>query len=194
MQTESSSTPKPISGWMTFCHIRRDLERYSEQAGCESLLLLAIKNLHRHPSLAGVLFYRVGRWLWTGRRNPILFLMLVCYYLVYPLVRMYSGVELSPRADVGPGLCIMHFGPTVIHPDVSAGENLTVLHGVTIGASRTGVPRIGSGVSIGVGATILGGIVVGNSVRIGAGAVVTQDLPDNCTAVGMPARPLEACD
>jgi serine O-acetyltransferase len=85
----------------------------------------------------------------------------------------------------------MHFGPTIVHADVVAGKNLTLMHGVTIGAAKTGIPRLGDDVAIGIGAAVIGGIVVGNNVQIGAGAVVTKDLPDNCTAVGIPAQPIK---
>jgi serine acetyltransferase len=76
----------------------------------------------------------------------------------------------------------------VIHPQTHAGHHLTILHGATIGAGTGGVPLIGDNVSIGCGATIIGGIRIGNHATIGAGAVVTKDIPAQALAVGVPAR------
>ena len=53
------------------------------------------------------------------------------------------------------------------------------------------MPVIGDNVDIGTGAVILGGVHIGNNVRIGANAVVNKDIPDNCTAVGAPAKPIK---
>jgi serine O-acetyltransferase len=168
-----------------------DVARYADSHTPGNLLLLALKKLYSHPSLAGVIYYRIGRWLWLSRRRPLHAAALILYRALYPLVRMYSGVELSPRAQIEAGLCIMHFGPTIIHANVMAGKNLTLMHGVTIGAAKTGIPRLGDNVAIGIGAAVIGSIVIGSNVHIGAGAVVTKDLPDNCTAVGIPAQPIK---
>lgn len=102
---------------------------------------------------------------------------------------MYSGLDLLPFADIGPGMKVIHFGPTVVHPNTVAGENLTLRQGVTIGLAKTGVPRLGNNVTVGVGATIIGGISIGDNVTIGAGAVVTHSMPANTTVVGIPACP-----
>lgn len=170
--------------------VKCDISRYKTHSEKEPLSLLLCRNIYRHPSLVGVIYYRVGQWLYANRRNPLCLLLLGLYHLFYPIVRIYSGLELSPRTQIGAGLCILHFGPVVIHPDVVAGENLTLLHRVTLGYAKSGLPRIGNNVSIGVGATIIGGISVGNNVSIGAGAVVTKDIPSDCTAVGVPAKPI----
>jgi serine O-acetyltransferase len=168
--------------------LRRDTTRYSQsQSG---FLVQAVKNLYSHPAFAAVVFYRLGRWAWSGRRNPVLSVLYIVYRLLYPLVRWYSGVELQARTQIGAGLCVMHFGPVVIHPSVIAGEDLTVLQGVTIGESREGAPILGNRVAIGVGATVIGRVTIGDDVNIGAGAVVVRDLPSGCTAVGVPAKPL----
>ncbi|HEY1012826.1 MAG TPA: hypothetical protein VGE07_09005, partial [Herpetosiphonaceae bacterium] len=176
----------PPSWAETIDCLRRDIRRYGEGR----LLPLALKNLYLHPALAGALCYRLGRWLAGRRRSPLGLLGWIGYRVAYPLVRLYSGVELPAEARIGPGLCLMHFGPIVIHPGVTAGANLTLLHSVTIGSAASGVPRLGANVKIGTGAVVMGGIEVGDDVRIGAGAVVTDSLPAGCTAVGVPARPV----
>lgn len=174
----------------TWHAIQRDVSQYATNNRHRSLLRVAIENLYRHPALAGIIYYRFGSWLYHNRHKPLLFVLFLLHRLFYPLVRMYSGMELSPRTQIGPGFCAMHFGPIVIHPDVVAGENLTLLHRVTLGYAKSGTPIIGNNVAIGVGATVIGGLHIGDNVSIGAGAVVTRDLPPNCTAVGIPARPI----
>jgi serine O-acetyltransferase len=187
IEEKVSSFQNPNFKWkQMFQAIKLDLQRYAN--GTSNLWLVFLKNLYIHPSIANVIYYRIGHWLWVSRQNPVLTLVLFLYRLIYPIIRQYGGVELSPRTNIGPGLCIFHFGPTIIHPDVIAGENLTIMNGVTIGAAKSGVPRIGDRVSIGCGATVIGGIAIGDDVNIGAGAVVTTNMPSNCTAVGVPAR------
>jgi serine O-acetyltransferase len=172
--------------------IRCDIKRYNKDNS--PLLWAAIKAAYSHPAFIGVVWYRIGHALWTGRRNPVCFLALVLHRLIYPLVRIHSGLELGPRTQIGPGLYISHFGPTVIHPDTIAGSNLTVLQGVTIGEHRQGVPHIGNNVSIAVGAKVIGGITIGDNVVVGTGAVVVKDVPPGCTVVGIPAHPVNSPD
>jgi len=174
--------------------MRQDLRRYSRDAPLPVVLL---RSVYLHPSLAGILYYRIGHWLWLNRRNPLVLLMFLCYLALYPLVRMYSGLELLPQTTVGPGLQVLHLGPTVIHYQAMIGSNVTLLHGVTIGVSvigisNTGAPRIGDNVSIGAGAAILGDITIGDNVTIGANAVVTRPVPADTTVVGIPAKPVFA--
>jgi serine O-acetyltransferase len=106
------------------------------------------------------------------------------------MVRIYSGLELPAKAQIGPGLFVGHFGPTVIHPNTVAGCNLTIEHGVTIGIGPTGVPRIGNDVYIGAGAKVINGITIGDHASVGAGAVVVKDVPAHCVVVGVPAMPV----
>ncbi|MCS6880173.1 MAG: hypothetical protein RMK84_03815 [Oscillochloridaceae bacterium] len=172
--------------------IRQDLRRYSRDA---PLLVVFLRSAYLHPALAGVLYYRIGHWLWLNRRNPLIFLAFLGYLAFYPLVRMYSGLELLPQTTVGPGLQVLHLGPTVIHYRAILGSNVTLLHSVTIGVSVIGIsnigaPRIGNNVAIGAGAAILGDITIGDNVTIGANAVVTRSVPADTTVVGNPARPV----
>ncbi len=168
--------------------LRRDMSRYTGNPS--GFLVQGIKNLYSHPAYAGVVFYRLTRSLWLRRSNPVFNAAFLVSRLIYPLVRWHSGVELQARTQIGPGLCLMHFGPIVIHPDTVAGEDLTVLPGVTIGEDDRGTPVIGDRVAVGAGALIIGRVTVGSDVNIGAGAVVVKDLPGCCTAVGVPAKPL----
>jgi serine O-acetyltransferase len=176
---------KPI--WLeTIEYIKRDIRSYKYAS--YSLWDQAIRNLYSHPSFAGVVFYRLGRWAWSARPSLLGRIFYFIYCIFYPLVRWYSGVELPARTQIGPGLAILHFGPTVIHPDTIAGENLSILPGITLGEAKNGTPCLGNNVAIGVGAIIIGSITIGDYVNIGAGAVVINDVPDHSTAVGNPAR------
>ncbi len=170
--------------------IKSDLKRYNNEN--DKLLHSLIKAAYTHPAFIGLVWYRIGHTLWEKRNNPIFFFLLTINRILYPLVRIHSGLELSPRAQIGPGLYIAHFGPTVVHPNTRAGSNLTLLQGVTIGEHNNGVPTFGNNVAIATGAKVIGGITIGDNVTIGAGAVVVKDVPDNCTVVGIPAKSISS--
>lgn len=91
--------------------------------------------------------------------------------------------------SIGPGFVARHAHGTIITA-THIGRNLTVHHQVTIGwgADPKHPPSVGDDVFIGTGAKVLGAISIGDRARIGANAVVVTDLPDDCTAVGVPAR------
>ena len=164
-----------------------DIERYKSHPS-QGQFIAGAKALYSHPAFAGVVWYRLSRYLWLKKRNPLFFLFLLMTRLLYPLVRLYSGLELAPSVEIGPGLWVGHFGPIVRNPAMRAGRNLTILHGVTVGAGTGGVPILGDNVSIGVGATLIGNVQIGHNVIIGAGAVVTKNVPDDSVAVGVPAQ------
>lgn len=75
-----------------------------------------------------------------------------------------------------------------MNPRVVLGKNIVIQHSVTIGEIGEATPVIGNNVYIGAKATIIGGVTIGNNARIGAGAVVIKDIPDGCSAVGVPAK------
>lgn len=102
-----------------------------------------------------------------------------------------GGGVIPYQAEIGRGTRFAYQGlGTVIHKKAVIGCNCFIRQNVTIGGGGgpDGIPVIGDNVDIGAGAILLGGIHIGNNVKIGANAVVNKDLPDNCTAVGVPAR------
>ena len=102
------------------------------------------------------------------------------------------GVDIHPGATIGQGVMLDHATGVVIGETAVIENNVSILHGVTLGGTGTKDgdrhPKIGSGVVIGAGVTILGNIKVGANSKIGAGSVVLQEIPENSTAVGIPAR------
>ena len=91
-------------------------------------------------------------------------------------------------AEFGPGFVLIHATGVVINGLVRGGENVLIEHQVTIGAERRQSPKIGSDVFIGAGAKVIGEITVGDHSRIGANAVVLDDVPAYATVAGVPAR------
>lgn len=103
---------------------------------------------------------------------------------------LLHGASLHPNIVFGKNVSLGHRGiGIVIHKDAIIGDNCRIMHHVTIGGTTEngGIPKIGNNVFIGVGAVVLGGIIIGDNVKIGANAVVVKNVPNNSTAVGVPA-------
>jgi serine O-acetyltransferase len=97
--------------------------------------------------------------------------------------------DIDPRARLGQRLMLPHPNGVIVHDEAIIGDDCMIMQQVTVGMIGGGeVPEIGNRVYIGAGAKIIGKVRVGDGARIGANAVVTQDVPANCTAVGIPAR------
>ncbi|MFW9846755.1 MAG: serine O-acetyltransferase, partial [Candidatus Thorarchaeota archaeon] len=106
--------------------------------------------------------------------------------------RVMTQIEIHPGARIGSDFFIDHGGGVVIGETAEIGNNVTIFQGVTLGGvSMTREkrhPTVGNDVVIGSGAQILGPVKIGNRVRIGANAVVTEDIPDDSVVVGVPGR------
>lgn len=106
--------------------------------------------------------------------------------------RFLTGIEIHPGATIGHGLFIDHGSGVVIGETTIIGDNCTLYQGVTLGGTGkdTGKrhPTLGNNVMVGAGAKVLGNFVVGDGAKIAAGAVVLGPVPENCTAVGIPAH------
>lgn len=127
------------------------------------------------------LLYRMMRYCQTHRLRPLAMFL-------YRLNAGLGHAVIGRDAELGPGLVILHSLGIVINSEVRAGRNLVLEHGVTIGAEKGQSPILGDNVFVGAGAKIIGPVRIGSDVKVGANAVVTRDLPDGATAVGIPAR------
>ena len=129
-----------------------------------------------------VKIYRIENWLYNHHLK-------VLAAIIKILVRVVFSAVIPPSVSIGEGTFITYHGlGVVLHKDAVIGKNCCIRQHVTIAGGRGGVPTIGDNVEINAGAVIVGAVHVGNSVRIGANAVVIQNIPDNCTAVGIPAK------
>jgi serine O-acetyltransferase len=125
---------------------------------------------------------------WCQSRNPIAFSMRKFAVLRHRFWSAITGAEIPLGTRIRGGLLLPHPNGIVIHPDAIIGPNCLIFQQVTLGGGDNGAPRIGGHVDIGTGAKILGGVIVGDHAKIGANAVVLEDVPAFATAVGIPAR------
>jgi serine O-acetyltransferase len=102
------------------------------------------------------------------------------------------GIDIHPAAKIGKGLMIDHAHSIVVGETAFVGDNVSMLHSVTLGGTgkedEDRHPKIGDGVMIGAGAKVLGNIKIGNCCRIAAGSVVLQEVPAKKTVAGVPAK------
>ena len=136
-----------------------------------------------HPGTRAVLLYRFGQW---ARKAPPGVRHLLCgiYYLGKLIVEPLTGVVLSAGAEIGPGF-VVHSGFGVYVGRVKIGRCVVIQHGCVL---AYGTGPVGDHCYFGAGAKVINGARIGDGVRIGANAVVVKDLPDGCTAVGVPAK------
>jgi serine O-acetyltransferase len=135
-------------------------------------LLAAIRKYQRLKSRGGII-------------TKISLLLTVFKYRFWSAV---CGADIPLNSKIAGGLLLPHPNGIVIHPEAVIGPNCLIFQQVTIGiGSKPGLPCIDGHVDIGAGAKILGGVNIGAHARIGANAVVVNDVPKYATAVGVPA-------
>ncbi|MFZ3582322.1 serine O-acetyltransferase [Loktanella sp. DJP18] len=129
--------------------------------------------------------YRLSHWLWQDGQADLA-------YFVQMRVSEVFGVDIHPAAKIGKGLMIDHAHSVVVGETAVVGDNVSMLHSVTLGGTgkqeEKRHPTIGNGVLIGAGAKVLGNITVGHCSRIAAGSVVLHDVPPMKTVAGVPAK------
>lgn len=170
-----------------------DLEAYRELCYPASGRLKGLlRTLIAHPASLAVIWFRFGQAV-ARCPQPIRVLGQLVYWPGFLVVRALTGVQLLPACQVGPGLVLLHYGTTVIHPGAVIGRNCTFYHNITLAADRDGSsPVIGDEVMLGVGVVVFGSACVGSGSMVGAGAVVTRDVPVLTIAGGVPAKALRA--
>ena len=141
-----------------------------------------------YPGIKAVRSHRKAHWCYE---HGYMFLA----RLISQHSRHRTGIEIHPGAKIGKRLVIDHGMGVVIGETAEIGDDCLIYHGVTLGGTGKDVgkrhPTIGSHVLIGTGAKVLGPITVGDNSRIAANSVVLSPIPADCTAVGIPAKPVK---
>ena len=179
----------------------RTLHR-SASAADPSIVDIAMEDLvavcERDPAAGGYLppflhfkgyhalqWHRVAHWLWqNGRRHVALTLQ--------SSVSKQLGVDIHPAVPIGRRVFIDHGTSVVVGETAAIGNDVSILHEVTLGGTGKERgdrhPKVRDGVLLSAGAKILGNIEIGRGAKVGAGSVVVRSVPPYTTVVGVPAR------
>jgi serine O-acetyltransferase len=141
-----------------------------------------------YPGFHALFFHRFSHWFYEKK-------LFFIARLIAQTSRFFTGIDIHPRAVIGKGLFIDHGTGVVIGETAEVGDNCTIYHGVTLGGTGKDKgkrhPTIGDNVLLSAGAKILGPFTVGNNSRIGANAVVLNEVEPNTTVIGVPGRPVK---
>ena len=145
--------------------------------------------LTTYPGVHALILHRLAHFLWSIK------LKLIARIFSH-LARILTGIEIHPGAQIGRRFFIDHGMGVVIGETAIIGDDCTLYHGVTLGGTtwKKGKrhPTLKDNVVIGAGAKILGPITLGNNSKVGSNAVVVTDIPNDSTAVGIPAKIIES--
>ena len=145
--------------------------------------------LTTYPGVHALMLHRLAHSLWTIK------LKLIARIFSH-LGRILTGIEIHPGAQIGRRFFIDHGMGVVIGETAIIGNDCTLYHGVTLGGTtwKKGKrhPTLKDNVVIGAGAKVLGPVTIGNNSKVGSNAVVVTDIPNESTAVGIPAKIIES--
>lgn len=162
--------------------VRRDLQAVLERDPAARSFALPYLNFKGFQALQS---YRVAHWLWGKERQSL------ALYLQSRISEVFD-VDIHPAARIGKGILIDHGTSVVIGETAVVGDDVSMLHEVTLGGTgkETGDrhPKVGNGVLIGAGAKILGNIIIGEGSKIAAGSIVLNEVPPHSTVAGIPAK------
>ncbi len=143
-----------------------------------------------YKGFQGLQLYRIANWLWLNDRRAL------ARYVQSRVSELFA-IDIHPAATIGNGILIDHASSIVIGETAVVGNNVSMLHEVTLGGTGKATgdrhPKIASGVLIGAGAKVLGNVFVGEGAKIGAGSVVLNNVLAHCTVAGVPAVPVGRC-
>src|SRR5258708_1759324 len=160
---------------------RADLQSIAVHDPATKALLPPLLNFKGYVALQA---FRVSNWLWHRDRTDLALLL-------QSLSSDSLQVSIHPSASIGTQVFLDHATGIIVGAFAVIGDEVTIMQNVTIGRKQAlpgRAPRIGRGVLLSTGATILGDVSIGDFAKVGAGSVVERDVPDGCTAVGVPAR------
>ena len=170
-----------------FSRLRSDIQCILER---DPAARTAWEVLTCYPGLHALVLYRRAHWCWThgfkwlGR-------------FISHLARWLTGIEIHPGAKIGRCVFFDHAMGVVVGETAEIGDGCTIYQGVSLGGTSLykGAkrhPTLGRNVVVGAGAQVLGGFTVGDGAKIGSNAVVVKPVPAGATAVGNPARVIQA--
>jgi serine O-acetyltransferase len=169
-----------------FAHLREDIACVFER---DPAARSTWEVLTCYPGIHVLLVHRLSHWLWHARLRWLA-------RFTSHLGRWLTGIEIHPGATIGRRVFIDHGMGVVIGETAVIGDDCTLYHGVTLGGTSWSKgkrhPTLLRGVVIGAGAKVLGPITLGEGAKVGSNAVVVRDVPPGATAVGIPARIVEA--
>lgn len=167
---------------MSIKHIREDIACVFER---DPAARNTFEVITTYPGVHAILHYRLANWLWRRNFKWLSRFLSTCS-------RWMTGIEIHPGATIGRRFFIDHGMGVVIGETAEIGNDCTLYHGVTLGGTSWNKgkrhPTLSDGVVVGAGAKVLGPITVGNNARIGSNAVVTKEVPEAVTVVGIPGR------
>lgn len=132
--------------------------------------------------------WRVSNWLWQQDRKDLALLF-------QSAISRTFQVSIHPSATIGTSIFLDHATGIVVSAAAEISDEVTILQNVTVGRTDGGAsPRIGKGVLLSAGSSVIGNVTVGDFAKIGAGSLVTHDVPAGCTAIGVPARLVNCLD
>ncbi len=145
-----------------------------------------------YPGVKAVFFFRIANFFYLAGFDLLA-------RIISQTTRFFTGIEIHPGAEIGKNFFIDHGMGVVIGETSKIGDNVTMYHAVTLGGISPSIdserqrhekrhPTIGNDVVIGSGAQILGPVMIGDKSRIAANAVVVNDVKENATVIGVPAK------
>ncbi|MDR3136179.1 MAG: serine O-acetyltransferase [Coriobacteriales bacterium] len=165
-----------------FSRLREDIAAVQER---DPAATSAASVLINYPGVQAICAHRFEHFLWNCGRRGIARFLSQC-------TRFFTGVEIHPAARFGRRVFIDHGMGVIVGETAVVGNDVTLFQGVTLGGTGKEQgkrhPNIEDGAIIGVGAAVLGNITVGARTKVGGGAVVVDNVPADCTVVGVPGH------